>query len=406
MPRKLLLALALVLFSLVAFSAAAHAQSPYLSTGSWSNPVGPLSSCPSGFDTPGMTCYTTTVSCPDPYNPGHNIADLGVTYGYEAPPTGTPYIGTIVMFPGGPGTSPATAINEIQFIQHYKGLGYEMIQLSWDEAWEDVNFPIPPDTFGNIQTAACRQATFLSFVHSSTTISSQTPVILWQPGPTAGFCAQGSSAGSAAIAYAMTWYGAADATTGFLDNVELLAGPPLSRVDAGCFQSPSGPWPNVDVCDPSNGGIGACQGWPSPHGISLSPTYQFPAYNGVRQWTNVAACAETSGDTSPWNGVWDNMSIVSPTVTTQQKTYPKTSVGAWLCDTSTGAMNNTTPEGYLYYQAISPLSTAFTVNAIYNCDGPEGVANGYDIPNTQDPKHEGITLIEKDMQNRCIARHQ
>jgi hypothetical protein len=262
------------------------------------------------------------------------------------------YKGTIVMFTGAGGTAPATLPTEIQFVQHYVSNGYELVQFAWHDEWEDTYFPVPPDWFGNVQFAACRQATFLKFVHSSTQVTPQTPVILYQTGK--GMCAQGSSAGSAAIAYAMAWYGAADSSTGFLDNVELLAGPPLSRIDLGCQESPA---PNVTVC--GSGGINACRGWPSS-GISLSPTYISPAYNGVRQWTNVTACAAPGGNTSPWNSAWDSMSIVSPSVTAQQLTYPKTSVGAWLCDTTTGAtMNNTTPEGYFFYEQVDTALQSF-----------------------------------------------
>jgi hypothetical protein len=395
MSRKLLF-VAFTLVCITSFTVPTNAQSPYFATGSWSPPVlAPNCNGVQGFDGP-MICYTTTITCPDPSNPGHNIDDLGLIFGYENP-AGNTNKGTIVVFPGGSGQAPATLTTELSFVQFYKSQGYEMIQLAWDGAWEDTRFPIPPDTFGNIQIAACRQATFLKFVHSSTAVTLQTPVVLYQTGT--GMCAQGSSAGSAAVAYAMTWYGAADATTGFLDNVELLAGPPLSRVDQGC-QAPAAN--NVVVCG-TNDSIPACKGWPTG-GTSLSPTYISPAINGVRQWTNISQCAASGGNTNLWNPVWDNMSILSPTVTGQQLNYPKTSIGAWLCDTTTGAaMNNTTPEGYLYYQSITPMNEFFSVNAIYDCVSAEGVADGYNTPDVgnHNPSTEGITLIENHMVTSC-----
>jgi hypothetical protein len=118
----------------------------------------------------------------------------------------------------------------------------------------------------------------------------------------------------------------------------------------------------------------------------------------VRQWTNISQCAASSGSTSLWNPVWDNMSIVNPSVTPQQLSYPKTSLNSWLCETSTRGMNNTTPEGYLYYQAITPLSGNFFVNAIYSCDGQEGVANGYNRPTNHNVNNQWV--LKKSMIGR------
>lgn len=76
--------LVLIVFiaAITIFTADAHAQSPYLPTGSWTNPVlAPNCNNLSGFDT-NMICYTTTVRCPDPSNPGHNLDDLSLTVGY------------------------------------------------------------------------------------------------------------------------------------------------------------------------------------------------------------------------------------------------------------------------------------------------------------------------------------
>src|SRR2546423_14143085 len=96
-------------------------------------------------------------------------------------------------------------------------------------------------------------------------------------------CAQGSSAGSAAIAYALAWYGAGDSTVqngGYLDNVELLAGPPLSDIYEGCEYPRDGA---VTVC--GTGGVAACARGP-PGWLSDPPPGLSPARTGAMRGTH------------------------------------------------------------------------------------------------------------------------
>jgi hypothetical protein len=130
-----------------------------------------------------------------------------------------------------------------------------------------------------------------------------------------------------------------------------------------------------------------------------------PPRTGVREWTNIPQCAGTT-DTSTWDPIWKAESIVNASATTQQLTYPKTSVGAWLCDTSTTTMNNTSAQGYLFYKRVSTGLQRYTVNAIYSCQGAEGVGGG----NTKADLSgfSGLTAIENDMKNTttgCV-KHQ
>jgi hypothetical protein len=84
--------------------------------------------------------------------------------------------------------------------------------ISKSARWEDTtNGIIPPPVAHNIQAAACRPATFLSRVFQETYT-------------TGGFCAQGTSGGSGAIAYSMAWYGWGSSSTQPLDKVELNVG--------------------------------------------------------------------------------------------------------------------------------------------------------------------------------------
>jgi hypothetical protein len=109
---------------------------------------------------------------------------------------------------------------EDEMLQYYVQQGYEVVQVAWGGPWEQQ------DTNPNIQNAACRPATFLNYVYTNIFA----PAI---KGPAAGFCAQGFSAGSAAIAYSMAYYGEA----GQLDNVELISGPVLSDLKQGCVST-------------------------------------------------------------------------------------------------------------------------------------------------------------------------
>ena len=47
-------------------------------------------------------------------------------------------------------------------------------------------------------------------------------------------CAQGFSAGSGALGYALAWYGAATSAEYHLDKVALLSGPVFSDIEQGC----------------------------------------------------------------------------------------------------------------------------------------------------------------------------
>jgi hypothetical protein len=132
-----------------------------------------------------------------------------------------------VAFSGGPGEEPATSQGqEVKALQAYLNAGYEIVQVEWDSPWEQSQFSFTQGAYGNIQYAACRPAGLLHYVYTNP--------VLFQPGNNAGMCAHGFSAGSAAVVYALSWYGAGWGATSYLDNVELLSGPVLSEIDIGC----------------------------------------------------------------------------------------------------------------------------------------------------------------------------
>lgn len=221
-----LLAFFFALLFLVTFAVQARAQYGSLPIGSMS--AGNVVSCPGGgwyhYGTQYVNCYSTTVTgCT-------NAHSLGLTYGYLNPvglvPHVTKALGVVILHTGSDGTAPGgdpvgLPDGDFQFVDYYFTNGYVIVQLAWDSAWQLLVNPWPVSTFplGNIQYAACRPATFFNWVFNNIYLAS---VYNSSTNPTAGFCMQGSSAGSAAIAYAMTYYKPPSGTQWWVDNLELL----------------------------------------------------------------------------------------------------------------------------------------------------------------------------------------
>jgi hypothetical protein len=188
--------------------------------------------------------------------------------------------------------------------------------------------------------------------------------------------------------------------------VELVSGPVLSRVDLGCQIGTNIQF--VTVCQGSPG----CRKQSTVQPWSVSLQYVDGNESHVQAWSNISACANNSTAQpwrTEWNTVWDNMSILNPNVTTQQLSFPATSMDAWLCGSVDGGsepMNESSSQGWLFYQQATNWLTGSTpfVNAVTNCNGPEGVygtnAVGYD------GVVDGVgALIEKDMVNQCTQHH-
>ena len=280
-------------------------------------------------------------------------------------------------------------------LQNYVTNGYSVMQVIWGYDWEDTNSSSSnPAHSWNIQAAACRPATVLNWARYNT---SGSLVAFPHNNSQAGMCAEGFSAGSAAIAYSLSWYGADQ----YLDKVELLAGPVLSDIGQGCKVPNVAP---VSVC----GGTSPpafCQGWPSG-GLSGPLTYINGTENFVQGWTGDSSCANTTGapTTSASFNTWEAESILFGASGTQPNlSYPNTSVVAWLCSSSsTGVMNESGPQGWEFYQKVGASSTHplnFLVNAVANCEGPEGITTGASatIPGGVYGGSDPVTAITDDM---------
>jgi hypothetical protein len=340
-------------------------------------------------------CQSATVEdCP-------NASNLGFTYSYDIPASPK---GTIVFLSGAGGTDDS---GDAGFAGDYFAQGYEVIQIEWATDWEVTNAPNADGTVttsypANVQVAACRGATLLNFIFNTNNST------LYSGG---GRCAQGSSAGSGAIAYALTFYGAGS----YLDAVEMKSGPPIADFKQGCEEPPA---PNVTICPVGQFGcqLGGTQPW------VLSPTYTGAA-SGVRTWTNDSSCAvPNTNTTAASDQAWLQQSIVNDGTNNPTYSYPKTAMTAWLCQnlfegtTCVGGQggtpqdfcpNNSTSQAQIYYAKLTsggnqPVAS-YNIYAVQNCDGPEGVS-GTDPTVAALNNLNGTTAIENDMLAQCPAK--
>ncbi len=125
-----------------------------------------LSYTTAGNTTYYMNCVAAEVTgCPE-------AQDIGFFYGYLNPAGIAPGItasnvqGVIVYFDGSAGTDPSAEQAEYDMMYYYFTQGYEIVQVAWNTAWEQVWIPWPYSSspVGDIQNAACRPASFLYYV--------------------------------------------------------------------------------------------------------------------------------------------------------------------------------------------------------------------------------------------------
>src|SRR5579863_2982780 len=263
-----------------------------------------LGSCPAGYAA--NQCWQATVSCP-------GTADIQITYGLQQVPGSK---GTIVLHGGGQGTMPFAG-----GIALYAGSGYSLVTLAWATDWEDTGVSTK-----NVLTAACRPATFFNYIFQNVAT-------------TGAKCAEGFSAGSAALAYALAWYGAES----YLDKVELVSGPVFSDIAQGCMVPQPAP---LTVCPAGQFG---CEPGDT---FQDSPSYPPGLSIGVGQITGDSSCGGSNPTSSTSNGNWKAMSIVDGT-DAPTFAYPNTSVGGWICD---NGQNNSAAQGDIFFQQFKSTS--------------------------------------------------
>jgi len=328
-----------------------------------------------------------------------NVQDLDFAFGYQTP-SGTPK-GVIVYFDGGDGTSPSGEATEVDMLGYYVSQGYVAVQVAWGYPWQQAlnPWPVSSSPQGNIQNAACRPATFLNYIYNTVYL----PIA--QNKPTAGMCAQGFSAGSAAIGYSLAYYGAGS----YLDNVELIFGPVLSDIEQGC-QVPHATPVTVSPAGQYGCQLGSGTSW------TLPPTYVPNGATYLGNWTNDTSCVGSSTTTSTSNAKWLAQSIVDQnTGATPTFNYPSTGMGAWLCRSLQNQRadcsgsnynyfvcpNNSSTQGEIFYNQITSANSPphYNVYAADSCSGPEGVPQGI-ITAIKDQNQQplsGQSAIEQDM---------
>lgn len=343
------------------------AQSNPLPLGTVHTPVKSVN-CPNGYDV-GTICYSSTVSCP-------NTNDIDFTYGIV---NSAGKDGTIVFFNGSDGTT----VGFSQFVQAYTppAHNYQTVQVVWETPWEETG----NGTGSSLKAAACRPATLMNWLLNQKNVYNG-----------GGMCAQGSSAGGAAIAYSLAEYGANQ----YLNHVELESGPVLSDVSLGCNLSSK----TVTVC-PGNECLTGREGsWPD------SPIYIDGNQNAVSTWTGTQgqnACASGNGISQSQYSAWKSMSIVDGLGGSQADStfsYSKTSISGWLCSKPQGCnsswcQNNSAAQGQLFYQNVTSAKSVYRVD---NCQGTEGVEQGT-VPEFNG--ESGLQAIISDMVSQCHVPH-
>jgi hypothetical protein len=366
-----------------------------------------LQSCPTGLgfytSDPNhpMTCSQAIVTCPHtaPILLNWGLTNAGGTQG------------TIVFFSSAGGTDAASEPGEEQsFIPAYVAAGYQVVQTAWASPWEITNNGSTSYDY-NIRNAACRPASVLDYVYQNIYPRSNNSG--------AGMCAQGSSAGGAAIIYSLTWFDAANS----LDKATLMAGPPLSDIEQGC-EIPN----NAAAAMCPTGQLG-CNGWTQgPNGAPIiAPLEYTQQADLVETWSGGTAitgpaCANNNTATATLqNAAWLHMSIVDTSgyAGTPNFNYPQTAMTSWLCSSDVeGTQNNSSSQGMLFYQQITQPSQVnnYQVNAVSLCGGTEGVNSGTPPPNwvtilqNAGLSPTGANAIAYDMTNpqsaaRCLKRH-
>jgi hypothetical protein len=322
--------------------------------------------CPADFFSSITECSTATVSCP-------GTDDLGVTFGSATPP-GT-IKGTIFLHAGAAGT---TALTAASYVDSYYAGGYRVVDLEWQSDWEIATSAGTE----NIKLAACRPATLLQYVYENI-----------HGGATGqgAMCAHGNSAGAAAMAYAITWYGSG----AFLDKLLLTSGPVLSDIEAGC-EVPN--VPPITVCPAGQFG---CVGSP----WTDFPQYQSPV-NALQTWTGDPTCNNVpagQSTSSASNAAWKAQSIVDGTPNANFS-YPQTAVSGWLCAPAAEQNNSAAQAQYFYEQILGPSQVAqYSVNRIEGCTSDEDIWNG-----TTTSGSSGFTSSVADMLDPvagCVKRH-
>jgi hypothetical protein len=293
------------------------------------------------------------------------------------------------------------------FAAQFANSSYQTVGTKWDvPGWEvtgqDSNGQSYP---ANIQVAAYRPYTVMWWVNQNLKTSG-------------AMCAQGESAGSGAVAYGLVFYGAGY----FLNNAELLSGPPFSDIRQGC-QFPN--YPAINACG-ANGTYG-CSNYGTTMPWNNNPQFVDPEslyLYQTRIWTNDQSCQIEnawppcptclySPTTAQSNQNWLNMSIINGQG--GNFSFPTTSIAQRAC---AGNASNYEPQtcpanslhcpnnsgaqaalfGAMFSTSNPPLNYSFT--GINGCNGEEGVTGSKALTPNKIP---GATAVQNDALKHCVT---
>lgn len=331
--------------------------------------------CTAGYNT-GTTCFKGTVNCT-------GAAPLNFIYGE----LGSGANGTIVIFNGGAGTVDQGPGGSPSFANDYSNQGYRVVQVVWnDTAWENT---ASSGSGSSIKVAACRPATVMHYVWQN----------IYSGG---GMCAQGTSAGSGAIGYALAEYGAGS----YIDNVELLSGPVFGDIEKGCVVPNT---PSVTVCPASQT---YCKtGTPPEGGWPDAPQYIGGDITAINNWSGINACNGSTNTTGTQNAGWKQMSLVDG-LSDSSFSYPQTTVAGYLCSNtsvscgSQPCQNNSAAEGQYFYTVVTGTGAKkLAVYRIDQCTGQEGVTGSSAHLPPPNQTESGYTAIKTDMLANCHLNH-
>jgi uncharacterized repeat protein (TIGR02543 family) len=174
------------------------------------------SQCPAG-----ATCSKFTISsCPDGLG---GVVKAKTGFYADRGATGTPK-GMVVLFSGGSGTFYWSSDNAASegFVQNLRSDGFRVIEVRWNGAWEAAE---SGQQAGPARTA-CRPATVIHYLGSQVF-----PTMgLARVEGRCGFCIAGTSGGSAATSYALSFYG----LEGLVDGLFPIGGPTHAAIRLGC----------------------------------------------------------------------------------------------------------------------------------------------------------------------------
>jgi hypothetical protein len=245
------------------------------------------------------------------------LPDIVVTFGIK----GTATKGTVIFVNGDGGTLPYGQ----PYVAPYGNAGLSSVQLAFATSWELGGA-------SNLMQAACRPATMMNY--------------FYQPG--VPYAVQSTSAGSGAVGYAFAWYGLAFE----FKNWEAVVGPVFSDIVQGCEEPAAG----VITVIPTNG-------------LLFDDTPQYVKESGFMTQTTGYKCLQKSGFSSQAAlASWAAQEILAPGATLS---FPGTAISSWVCN---NGLNPSAAQAYLFF---SQVATPWSMTAISNCVGAEGVGPGF-----------------------------